>query len=73
MKLIRRNIPGILYIALGAVLFGLGAAEKLDAFWSGMGGALIAVGIMFLFKQIKYKRNPDYKLRKTKKKSQNWV
>lgn len=61
MKLIRRNLAGILYIALGAVLFGLGAAEKLDAFWSGMGGALIAMGVVRTVRILRYSHDAAYR------------
>ena len=61
MKLIRRNIAGILYIALGAVLFGLGVAEKLDAFWSGMGGALIAVGVVRTVRILRFSHDASYR------------
>ena len=39
----RRVIAAICCIVLGAVLLVLGMMEMVDEFWSGMGGALIAV------------------------------
>ena len=46
MKNDRRIIAWIGYIVLGTVLLALGVVEAVDAFWSGMGGALIAAGII---------------------------
>lgn len=60
----RRNIKtisSVLEIIIGIALFASGSFGMIDSYWSGMGGGLIAVGIMFLFKQLKYKRNPEYK------------
>jgi hypothetical protein len=45
MKNKRMLISGI-YILLGLVLFGCGLAEIVEEFWSGMGGALIGVGLV---------------------------
>ena len=44
MKNDRRMIAYIIYIIFGAVLMVLGMLEVVDSFWSGMGGALIAMG-----------------------------
>ena len=46
MKSDRRSLAWIAYIVLGAALLVLGAADIIDAFWSGMGSALIAVGLI---------------------------
>ena len=40
----RRIISCIIYIVFGVILMVLGVLEVVDAFWSGMGGALIAMG-----------------------------
>ena len=45
----------------GVILLGLGIAGKVDEFWSGMGGALIGVGGMYLVQNIRYQKNPDYR------------
>ncbi len=57
----RRMLTSIVYILLGMVLFGCGLAEIVDEFWSGMGGALIGVGIIQMIRMIRYQKNPDYK------------
>lgn len=57
----KRWITSIVYIGLGVVLLGCGIAEILDEFWSGLGGALIGVGIVRLIGMIRYQKNPEYK------------
>ena len=56
----RMLISGI-YTLLGMALFGCGLAEIVDEFWSGMGGALIGVGIVRMISMIRYQKNPEYK------------
>ena len=51
----------IFYVVLGAVLISLGIFEFLDSFWSGMGGALIAVGAVRMAQQVKFRKNPEYR------------
>ena len=48
-------------ITLGVVLSVCGAIGLLDSYWTGMGGGLIGVGIVFLIRSIRYKRDPEYK------------
>ena len=57
----RRIIANIIYIALGVGLFGLGFAGVLDAFWSGMGGALIAVGVIRIIQNLRYSKDESYR------------
>ena len=54
-------ISSVLEILIGIALLASGNSGKIDSYWSGVGSALIAVGIVFLLKQIKYHRNPTYK------------
>ena len=51
----------ILYILLGATLFALGVAGVTDAFWSGMGGALIAVGAVRIVQYVRLSKDSDYR------------
>ena len=60
-RLTTKLISSVLEIIIGIALFATSSFGKIDSYWSGMGGALIAVGIMFLLRQIKYTRNPEYK------------
>lgn len=51
----------VVEILAGIILLGLGIAGKLDEFWSGMGGALIAVGAMNLIRNIRYQKSEEYR------------
>ena len=42
----KRIYLSIFWIIVGAALFAAGSFGKIDSFWSGMGGALIGVGIV---------------------------
>ena len=57
----RRIYLSIFWMVLGAILFVMGVMGKLDSFWSGMGGALIAVGGLQTIRWSKYRRNEDYR------------
>ena len=57
----RRVIAAICYIVLGAVLLVLGMMEMVDEFWSGMGGALIAVGVVRMVQFFRYRNNEEYR------------
>ena len=61
MKLDRRIIAYVLYIILGAVLFGFSLVGVLDSFWSGMGGALIVVGIIRITNIVRYRKDEAYR------------
>ena len=61
MKTGKRLIGSILEIAIGVVLTILGFTGVIDEYWSGMGTALIVVGVLFTVKQIRYQTNTDYK------------
>lgn len=60
-KSIRNLIISIFWIMVGATLIVLGVVETLDEFWSGFGGGLVAVGILQLVRNIRYRTNDDYK------------
>ena len=61
MKLDRRIIAYVLYIILGAVLLGFGFAGVLDSFWSGMGSALMAVGVIRIAQILRYRKDEAYR------------
>ena len=61
MKYSRRIVLSIVWILVGAVTVVLGIMGTLDEFWSGFGGALLAVGILQLIRHIRYKTNEEYK------------
>lgn len=57
----KRIVIQILEIVAGMVLLGLGIAGKVDEFWSGMGGALIGVGTVYLVQTVRYQKNEAYR------------
>ena len=61
MKAEKRIIANILSIVLGACLLGLSCWGTLDAFWSGMGGALISIGIIRTIHILRYSRDEAYR------------
>ena len=61
MKATKRMIANIVEIVVGVTLTILGYTGVVDSYWSGMGTALIFVGIIFLFRTLRYKTNTEYK------------
>ena len=57
----KKIILGAIYISIGSVLFGLGCAKMIDYFWSGMGGALVAVGIVRVLHILRYCKDESYR------------
>ena len=58
----RKLILSIFWMILGAVLLGLSIAEVLDSsMYAGMGGALIAVGALQLARNLRYRKDPEYR------------
>ena len=57
----KRIVIQIVEIVVGIILLGLGIAGKVDEFWSGMGGALIGVGAMYLVQTVRYQNNEEYR------------
>ena len=61
MKKNKRLISNILEIAIGIVLTVCGYAGVIDEYWSGMGSALVIVGVLMLVRQIRYRIDETYK------------
>ena len=57
----KRMIANIIFILLGVALLGLGIAEIVDAFWSGMGSALIAVGVIRMVHFVRFRKDETYR------------
>ena len=58
----RRLVLRIFWIILGAVLLVLSVAEVIESpLYSGMGGALMTVGILQLIRTVKYRKDPEYR------------
>ena len=60
MKGNKRLIASVIEIVIGFILSALSFSSLIDEYWGGMGTALIIVGGIFLFRQIKYKTNSEY-------------
>lgn len=61
MKKDRRIIAGICWIVIGAALMGVSFAGLADEYWSGMGTALFAVGVLQVIRWIRYRTDGAYK------------
>ena len=57
----KRFISSIIEILLGVGLLVLGSIGIIESFWTGMGTALIFVGVLYLIRQIRYKTDANYK------------
>ena len=57
----RRYLVSIVWIVLGAVLFGCGIAEVVDEFWSGVGGGFLGVGIFQIVRIVRYRKDETYR------------
>ena len=58
----KRLVLSVFWIVLGITLMILSIAEVLDdSVYSGMGGALTAVGALQLMRNLKYRRDPEYR------------
>ena len=54
-------IFGVIWLLLGLVLTVLSCLETLDEFWSGMGSALMVVGIVRLLRGYRLSRSETYR------------
>ena len=61
MKRDKRVYLSITWVVIGAVLFSMAIAGKVDSFWSGMGGALLAVGGLQILKYYRLNKNEAYR------------
>ena len=61
MKKDRRFIASICWIVIGAALMGVSYAGLVDEYWSGMGTALFAVGVVQIVRWIRYWTNDAYR------------
>lgn len=61
MKRDKRVYLSITWVVIGAVLFSMAVAGKVDSFWSGMGGALLAVGALQILKYYRLSKNEEYR------------
>lgn len=61
MKRRVRLLTSIAEIILGVVLTVCGGIGLTDEYWSGMGTALLVIGILQLIRHIRYKTNESYR------------
>ncbi len=61
MKKDRRFVASICWIVIGAALMGVSYAGLADEYWSGMGTALFAIGVIQVIRWIRYWTNSAYK------------
>ncbi len=58
----KKLILSIFWMILGAVLIGLSVTEVLDSsMYAGMGGALITVGALQVARNLRYRKDPEYR------------
>ena len=57
----KKNIYPICLLIAGLILIGLGIAEVVDEFWSGMGSALTVVGALRLLRYHRLNKNAAYR------------
>ena len=57
----KKLISSIIEIILGMALLICGNMNVIDSFWSGMGTALIFVGILYLVRGVRYKKDTSYR------------
>ena len=58
---IKSYLVSIVYIVLGVILVGLSFAEIVDEFWSGMGSALLVIGVIQLIRRYRLDKNEAYR------------
>ncbi len=61
MKSNKRMIASIVEIVLGLILALCGHFGIIDEYWSGMGTALVIVGIIMMIRLLRYNTNAEYK------------
>lgn len=57
----QKLVASILEIIIGSSLVLASVFGVADEFWSGMGTALLIIGIIFLVREVRYKTNFEYK------------
>ena len=58
----KRLALSVFWVILGAALIILTLTDVLgDTIYAGMGGALMAIGILQVIRRVKYKKDPEYR------------
>lgn len=61
MKYSRKIWLSGFWCVLGAVLIALSFAGVVDEFWNGMGGGFFIVGLLQIIRQLRYRKNEEYR------------
>lgn len=61
MKYGKKIYLSVFWMLLGAVLIGCEIAGLVDEVWSGVGGGLLVVGALQVYRQMKYRKNEEYR------------
>ena len=61
MKANKRLIASIVWIVIGILLSICSFLNLVDSYWSGMGTALLIVGILQVIRFVRYQKDPSYK------------
>ena len=56
-----RFVFSIIWLVLGLILVGLAFAGYVDDFWSGMGSALVVIGVLQLLRRHRFNKNEKYR------------
>lgn len=61
MKKDKRYLVSVVYVIIGVVFMGFALAGMLDEFWSGMGSALLVIGVLRLIRFYRLNKNEAYR------------
>ena len=61
MKYGKKIYLSVFWMLLGAVLIGCEIAGLVSEVWSGVGGGLLVVGALQVYRQMKYRNNEEYR------------
>ena len=61
MKYGKKIYLSVFWMLLGAVLIGCEIAGLVSEVWSGVGGGLLVVGALQVYRQMKYRKNEEYR------------
>lgn len=61
MKSNKRLLMSLIWLILGMILFPLGLTGSIDSYWSGLGTALLTIGILQLLRYHRLLKNETYR------------